>query len=511
MPTPNGSLLHGCRFGDPDCTGPTVWETFRSKVEIFPGAGNPPGYTRSDPSYGYDALPQYHYQNAIAACDPAQESDPVPWVNLDETSQITLDSMYAGAVPDGVSPGNSSPQLIRFLAKANRAEYVYVAGNSSPTNPNDQWWASVPPDVVTNTKAYLAAQMASPPAGSRTLVSLPNNTIEVKAGWRPLSEEEIASGRFHTQTVRFYERGSIPSSYCYRDATWGLVALHIIQKTPSAPYFIYATFEQTDNILTANGEPVEDADGNVQLVSTQPATYPQECLVDPEPPPGPVNETPSSAGSVILTSNTQTCAPAAAAVYCGHPGSRLYYHNTQGAQPVPSGGNICVNGRENLITGYVIDANKQAHEAISKYIRGHRMRTTPWLYYKLIDVQYVPYDKVITTPTPNGSLYESNPPFTAANPAPSSYYLANIVVETNRSLQLFSGGLSPEEEASVVTSWNVDGTQHKNSYYGGHFYAMGGCMGCHGSQGQNRVDSAGDFSVILAEGRVVQPDTPGDF
>ena len=216
-----------CLFGDPNCTGPTVWETFRGKVEIFPGAGSPPGYSQGGPSFGYDALPQYKYQRAVAACDPAQASDPVPWVNLDETDQITLDSMYAGAAPDDGSPGNSSPHLIRFLAKGNRAEYVYVASNSSPTDPNDQWWSSVPADVVTRTKAYLASKMASPRAGSSTMVSLPYNTIEMKAGWRPLSEDEIASGHFHTQTVRFYEQGSTSSSYCYRDATWGLVALHI--------------------------------------------------------------------------------------------------------------------------------------------------------------------------------------------------------------------------------------------------------------------------------------------
>jgi hypothetical protein len=508
LPNQRDTPSKACHFGDPECTGPTVWETFRGKVEIFPGAGSPPGYSPGEPSFGYDALPQYKYKHDVVACDPAQALDPVPWVNLDETDQITLDNMYAGTVPDDVSPGNSSPHLIRFLAKANRAEYVYVADNSSPTNLNDQWWSSVPVDVVTRTKAYLASKMVSPRAGSKTMVSLPYNTIEMKAGWRPLSEDEIASGHFHTQTVRFYEQGSTHSRYCYRDATWGLVALHIIQKTPSAPYFIYATFEQTDNILTTDGQPVEDADGNVLLPSTQPPTSPQECLVDPKPPPGPVDEIPSKAGSVILTSNTRTCAPLPVDLYCEDPGSRLYYHNAQGRQPVPSGGNICVNGRDNLIPGYVIDANKQAHAAISKYAQKHGIESTPWLYYKLINVQYFPYDKVITTPTPNGSLYESNPPFTAANPAPSSYYLANIVVETNRSLQLFSGGLSPEREAAVATSWNVDGTQHKNSYYGGHFYAMGGCMGCHGSQGQNRAKSAGDFSVILAVGRVLKPEIP---
>src|SRR3954467_9767567 len=56
---------NSCRFGDPSCTGPTVWQTFRSKVEIFPGVGNPPGYVNSATTpYGYDALPQYTYDQA---------------------------------------------------------------------------------------------------------------------------------------------------------------------------------------------------------------------------------------------------------------------------------------------------------------------------------------------------------------------------------------------------------------------------------------------------------------
>ena len=121
-------------------------------------------------------------------------------------------------------------------------------------------------------------------------------------------------------------------------------------------------------------------------------------------------------------------------------------------------------------------------------------------------MQYYPYDKVIGTATPNGSLYTANPPYSATHPAPSSYYQANIVVETNRSLQLFSGGLSP----NISTDWNADGTPHKNTFYGGHSFNMGGCMGCHGSQGQNPLVpyGAGDFSVIMARGTVAHPEVP---
>lgn len=517
------------RFGDPNYSGPTAWQTFRGKVEIFPGAGNatPPGFPgpKGDPSFGYDALPQYNYKTTISIT-PANPlpAKPLPakeptWVNLDETDQILLDNMYAGVVAPGSSPGNSSPKLIRFLAKANRSQYVYVAKNSTPADRSKRWWSSIPPGVVNDTKAYLAKYKTSPPPGSNTLVSLPNGTIEIKAGWRPLNPSESASGRFHTQTVRFYENPSGDmKNFVYRDATWGLVALHIIQKTPSAPYFIYATFEQADNILTADGKPVEDADGRIILnPAPATATSPQVCLDDPRPkvktPPDPVEMT-STLGKVILTADPTTCKPLNPPAYCNMPGSQLYYRNASVSPPTPnsapSGGRICIDKRDNAIPDYVINSNVQAHAAIAAYLKLHGIASAPWLYYKLVNVQYFPYDKDINIKkvTPNGSLYTAQPPFTAKNPAPSSFYQANIVVETNRSLQLFSGGLSSIEGNAVCSDWNQDGTPHKNTLYNGNAYNMGGCMGCHGSQGQNPMGLAGDFSVILARGSVPFPEVP---
>jgi hypothetical protein len=89
---------------------------------------------------------------------------------------------------------------------------------------------------------------------------------------------------YNTPPAYFYETQSVPA--CHGQAApaspaWinvdettqiglGLIALHIIQKTPSAPAFIYATFEQADNIRQPNATPVEDPDGNV----IQPITPP---------------------------------------------------------------------------------------------------------------------------------------------------------------------------------------------------------------------------------------------
>jgi hypothetical protein len=419
--------------------------------------------------------------------------------------------MYAGVVSGGSSPGNSAPQLIRFVAKANRMEYVYVARNSSPTDPLNQWWSAIPGNVVKATVAYLNTKKASPPSGSSQYVSQLDGTIETKSAWRPLNPAEAASGRFHMQRVRFYEHppDSPAGTYCYRNATWGLVALHIIQKTPSAPYFIYATFEQTDNLLTSDGKAVEDADGNVLQPAPVTPTTPQVCLQDPQPKPGQDDQ-----AMVILTADPKTCLTVQSPTYCDAPGQRLFYRNENvtGAvpPPAPTGGNICVNKRDNDLPPYVIDANKVAHSAIAAYLQENKIMSAPWLFYKLINVQYYPYSKDISKVkiSPNGSLYMSNPPYTAKNPAPSSFYQANIVVETNRALQLFSGGLTFPPGNGVSTDWNAGGTPHMNTYYAGTFYNAGGCLGCHGSQGQNPRNEAGDFSVILARGAVTLPEYP---
>ncbi|WP_299817312.1 hypothetical protein [uncultured Roseibium sp.] len=509
------------KFGDPSYNGPLVWETMRNKVETFPGYNAfkepsppppPPGYIAdASKSYGYDALPAYKYSTDVPPCHGQTAPTTPPWINLDETDEITLASMFAGVVSSASSATNAAPKLVRFLAKSNRTHFEYIVGNSSTVANDQQWWNAIPKQVVADTKTYLAANRASPPVDmGDKLVSLRNGTIETKAGWRELNADEMASGRFHTQLVRYYEEAKNTHGICYRDATWGLVALHIIHKTPTAPYFIYATFEQADNILTADGKPVEDEDGNIVVdVSGVTSLEPQVCLNDPRPamtaPSG--TERASNAGNIVLTKNFETvpgdpltCADQQSTVaFCDTPGSRIYYQNTKFPSPnnAPSEGKICVNKRENAIPADVIAANSAAHDAISDYVGS---AGSPWLAYKLINVQYVPHDKDITIQTKNGSIYSGT------DPLPSTFYLANIMVETNRSLQLFSGGLS--ENGTITTDWNTDGTEHKNSYYGGHFYAMGGCMGCHGSQGQNPLNQAGDFSVITARGSVSEPEAP---
>ncbi|HJT00121.1 MAG TPA: hypothetical protein VJ756_13605 [Terriglobales bacterium] len=507
-----------CAFGDqsPSCAGPLVWETFRNKVEIFPGTGNPPGYPTMLPSpippgyaYGYDALPQYNYSTyspVVGACsNPSPSSDTSPsspvWVNLDETDQITLDSMYAGVVSAKPSASNSAPKLIRFLAKANRAEYIYIASH--------HWFDGSAPTGAT--AAYVKNHMQDPTDPDQYVV-LPSGSIEVKAGWRVLNPSEKASGRFHTATVRYYEKNSA-GAICYQQDTFGLVSLHIIQKTPMAPYFIYATFEQADNILDANGRPVEDVDGSplppaqrTACANGGPDRTATACAA-PTTPSVTLNDTTTVSPTFVPPQVSRVPSTAA---YCTSdvkitPPNQLYYLNSSNKPGLPTGGYICVNNRANSIPPSIVDTNKSAHALIQSYSSAHGVTNSVWQYYKLINVQYQPVNKGHASP------YGTQPGETDFLSAhnPSTYYLANIVVETNRPLQLFSGGLvqsgSTGSNSDYAVQYGGTGLIHSDMFYQGSGYNMGGCMGCHGLQGQVQ---GGDFSVIVAEGPVATAETP---
>jgi hypothetical protein len=481
---------------------PVVWETMRAKVEVYPGNGNkttgphgatinqqPPYNATNPPPFGYDDPPDYVYSPAgvgtpdgrVAACT-GQAPPPQPaWIPLDETTQIGFNQTFAGILPATDPTGNNSaPRLIRYMVKMNRALYSYIVGNQFWYNGN-----GTPLDTaMKHFRAALAqgqTQNPIPPFVEfppRFVDPVPRNTIEVKGAWRPLTATEAASARFHTATVRYYEAsGNLP---CYREATWGLVGLHVIQKTPSAPWFIWATFEQADNVLDQNGNKVEDVDGN--------AIGPQPW---PEPTTPALTSDPASATPTVTFVNPNDS-------YCATPGSRLFFRENPTARGLPSGGNICVNRRWHPISPAIIKVNALAHEAIKSYLGEHGQSVSPWLYYKLVNVQPVPFDK-------------SDIVSQGANDA-STYYAANAVIETDYTLGHYSGTFASTGAPSDV---KPDGSPFKNTRFlpfqgQADFQTplnMGGCTGCHA----NSALYGTEFSWSLAFNTVDAPELPHPF
>ncbi|RAI37583.1 hypothetical protein [Rhodoplanes roseus] len=464
---------------------PLVWQTFRHKVEIFPPRDMnnisaplplPHGADRGPPTYGYDLPPDYVYvpdkvgtpDGRVRACPGQAPVAQVPYVNLDETSQIGLDQMFAGILPARTGGANTAPQLIRFMAKGSRLQYVYSLRN-------EYWYHSAA--LQTAEQNFIdAVKTGTPPKAP--FVFFPVGTIELKSAWRPLAPGEDAS-RFHTTRVRFYETaGAVP---CYVEAEWALIALHIIHKTPTAPAFVFATFEQADNILTVDGRPVEDADGRV--IAPQ-AGYPTE-------PPQTYSD--AAAGPKV--------ALAPGAGFCTGPqqmGRRLFYSEISGNTALPVGGAICVKQRFHDIPPVIVAVNTVAHRAIAAYTAANDVPRSPWAYYKLVNVQAYPFDKSQIATNPN-----------SPKGAPS-FYQANGVVETDYTLQNFNGRLSGGAPTDYAPNGTVPNFKNVHLFSqnppSAASYNMGGCQGCHA----NAQLLGTDFSFILdGNGFQAAPDAPG--
>ncbi len=499
------------KFGDPAFDGPLVWQTYRHKVEIYPGQGTPPGFDASKPDFGYSTVPPQYIYNAeqlgqgangtgeIPAC-PGQAPVATPsFINLDEVSQIGLASMFAGAAPPSV-PDNQDPQLIRFLAKANRSHFVYVVDPNALEPGGDPLYVGtgLPPPATDcaelqpgETTTYCTAQAnflaVSQGNGTTTtlqdpVMSFPVGTIHVKSAWRVLTPEEEDSGRYYTANVRYYEENEEGAAEvrCYREARWGLLALHIEQKTATAPSFIFATFEQADNLQTESGAPVENEIGQ-PIIRPAAITTPGLEYQDGDPP------------TLDIVGDQ----------YCESVGSRLFYIEESDNTGFPSGGPICQNARTHPIPQVILDANQDAHQTIATYATDNGLENPPWLYYKLINIQYKPFDISDVVSDTTSDLNES------------TFYTNNEVVETDYTLANFSGQISPEGPPTNLPAnfdgFNPDRTTFQNVLlFDDHnnlvdTFNMGGCLGCHGIA---QVNKGTDFSFILSGGRVPVPETP---
>lgn len=251
----------------PDATGDfplVVWQTYRHKNELFPADGN------TDISFD-SVKPTYKYANPPSPASGTPAPNFHLFNNLDETSQLGLDNMYAHATsavqPPFSGPGAGPATGIRvaYEAKVNRAVFDYA---NSPlqgfTNPAGNYQklntalSNTGPIFYIGDPYSQASQFAGicSTASPLPIVMLPcgdinvpgdpgEGAIEIKAAWRQLTDDEVKKGRFFTRNVIFYTGPQ--GSQKYNNGVWGLVALHIIHKTKSFPAFVFATWEQIDN------------------------------------------------------------------------------------------------------------------------------------------------------------------------------------------------------------------------------------------------------------------------
>jgi hypothetical protein len=263
-------------FLSPDNNGQLVWQTYKHRVEMYPK-------DTAKFNQSFNSAPQYFYevdgQSSITSLN-STEIKPLNMVttifnNLDETSELNLCTVFVDGDPNSPGAGNyknagaasalpGAPRRMIYEAKGNEDMFNYIKGNllyDSITRTNK---ISYTKNIITQ-KPYGAVY----PTPDSNMLSFPfgknggtEGSIEVKATWRQLTLKEYNTGRYLTAPILYYRQGKpdspstdtktyydiIPATPTATSLPYGLVGLHIIHKTVNFPSYVFATFEQVDNL-----------------------------------------------------------------------------------------------------------------------------------------------------------------------------------------------------------------------------------------------------------------------
>lgn len=461
-----------------DYDTPLVWETFKEKREVF-------NYHATTPE---DAKPKpwssdYDYGTHGADGKSKLLTQGINFVTLDETVEVASQAreaattvpnpastpvfarVYRGTTPDEGSttdPGNA----VRYEVKVNYDFYQYVVDNElyfdeyayarSLKNPPIQlpWRTTlVSPGVKFYTQkpaktSYIADYSAAKvqeryqsPAKGATPPGI--GAVHLKAAWVPIQDAD--KEKFIHRTATYYAGDGQA-----REATFGLIGLHIIQRIKVATSLTGSNANPTPILNNA-------AIGGTFIYSTWEH-------IEVQPPDHPLP------GQVTKTQPYQY--------------ENVYFDSQQKAH---------TDGPYRVERLYdILSHTQQANTAFWNQIKdvpcGENKKSV-WLNYRLVGVQFMPVD-IKTTVTDQQLV-----PTGQTDPGESSglpNYLANLFVETNKGLQHFQGlppGTSPTNQFTVLGAnntfytGNLAGTfdhTKNNTAFGGSLYTMGGCMGCHG-------------------------------
>jgi cytochrome c len=192
--------------------GLRVWETWKEEYEVYlPNGARPPGWNVFQgpaSKLKLDAASRFLFRRHKIHDE------------LDATLQA------AGTRPD--PPPTLTDQngnLVRYEIRMNRVMFEFILRN----------------------ELYNGLQQAA--FGP---VHFPSGAMILKAAWREIDEKE--AGRYLTTRAFIGEKDDSGrlAKVRSRAKLMGLVGFHIMQKTPSAPQWIWSTFEHVDNVSGPN-------------------------------------------------------------------------------------------------------------------------------------------------------------------------------------------------------------------------------------------------------------------
>jgi hypothetical protein len=200
-----------------------VWESWKAAYELFQPGGEAPS--------AWDAYDAVSPAKEIA---PANAGRVKQFVTFSPFGPVLEEFNQAG-FPTPVGPLVAQNQTyVRYEGRINQLQYNFIRGD--PQDPR--------------TALYLRANL--PPEGA-TPLRFPAGSVVVRAAWRELllpQEKHLLDRYYHTEAL-LVDPGTREST----TKIMGLVGMHIVQKTPSRPQWIWSTFEHVDNVAVGPDPP----------------------------------------------------------------------------------------------------------------------------------------------------------------------------------------------------------------------------------------------------------------
>lgn len=201
-----------------DVSGPLVFETYKSEWELF-------GEKTPTP-FAWDVFPQSNPCNNV------------PVVTIKDLVLGTFSFSKFGNLGEA---GQGPPvPLVGTLVAQNGTYIRYLTG----INQSEY-------EQIVSGKLYMAENQHN--------VTFANGALDVKSAWMDMTHVTNPE-RYYTQSGWLFD----PATQTCSQKTVGLIALHIVQKTPSRPQWIWTTFEQVDNVPPSDGHPMALNDNSGQ-------------------------------------------------------------------------------------------------------------------------------------------------------------------------------------------------------------------------------------------------------
>lgn len=202
-PDERGVPIPTSRIQDP---GPRVWETWKEEYEVFLPDGKAPAAWN-------DA------QVSPSGCDAGTKV-------LNRRSKIAdvVDSVNQAAGSTGALPPTLTDQaghVVHYEIRMNKVLFEYIVDN----------------------KLYDGRVQAKVPS-----IKMPDGSALIKASWREVSPAEEKDYFTTKACICAQDPATGQPVNCKGGVTVGLTGFHITQKTPSAPAWVWSTFEQVHNV-----------------------------------------------------------------------------------------------------------------------------------------------------------------------------------------------------------------------------------------------------------------------